>query len=355
MGIGGAEKLLTELLPVQRHQGHEVVVLRLATGEFEFVKRLEKNNIPVISIGKNENDIYNPFLIFKLAKYVNKFDIVHVHLFPCQYWVIFSALYSHSKSILVTTEHSTDNRRRSIPGFKWIDKFIYRHYNKIIAISNKTAETLANYLGSSERICVINNGINLSTIIEANAIKKEDFGCPKLSKILLQVARFSEQKDQETLIRSLKYLPNNYHAVFVGDGTRRVICENIVQNEGVEDRVHFLGMRNDVPSLLKAADVIVMSSHFEGFGLAAVEGMAAKKPVIASDIPGLSEVVKGAGLLFEHSNSKMLSEKIISLFENDSFYNEIANKCFLRAQQYNIQTMAKSYEEIYLSLYNSNR
>lgn len=355
LGIGGAEKLLTELLPIQRQMGHEVVVVRLATGRFEFVERLERSGIVVISIGKNEKDVYNPLFVFKLAKYIKKFDIVHVHLFPCQYWVAFASLLTFSKTVLITTEHNTDNRRRKLFGFKWIDKFVYKRYHKIIAISDKTAEALVNYLGCNDRVCVVENGIDLTRIAKAKIIEKKDLGLKEENKLILQVARFSEQKDQDTLIRSLKFLPSSFHALFVGDGARRSICENLAIRENVKDRVHFLGLRNDVPRIIQSVDVIVMSSHWEGFGLAAVEGMAAGKPVIASDVPGLSEVVKGAGILFEHGNVKMLSEQLNSLLTDSRYYEDIAHKCFFRAKRYNIYTMVEQYEDIYKSVINSRK
>ena len=355
LGVGGAEKLLTELLPIQLKEGHDIVVIRLAGGRFEFVDRLENSGIKVISLGKSEKDIYNPLFIFKLIKYINNFDIIHVHLFPCQYWVVFAALLINSKSVLITTEHSTENRRRKLLGFKWIDKFVYRHYHKIIAISDKTAESLINYLGDEERICVIENGIDITRITKAKAIEKKNLGCTEQDKLILQVARFSEQKDQDTLIRCLKLLPTSYHAVFVGDGTRKIICENLAIQEGVKDRVHFLGERHDVPRILQSADVVVMSSHCEGFGLAAVEGMAAGKPVIASDVPGLSEVVKGAGILFEPGNIRMLSEQINTILMDSNYYEKIAHQCLMRAKKYDIHIMGKRYEEIYQSILNNQK
>ena len=144
-------------------------------------------------------------------------------------------------------------------------------------------------------------------------------------------------------------------AVFVGDGVRRTICENLAVHEGVKDRIHFLGVRDDVPQILQSVDVVVMSSHCEGFGLAAVEGMAAGKPVIASDVPGLSEVVSGAGVLFEQGNVKMLSEQINALLTDSKYYEEIAHKCLLRAERYDIHKMGEQYEEIYRSVINKKK
>ena len=94
------------------------MVFRLTTGEFDVVKRLEKAGIIVVSLDRNENDLYNPLFFVKLSKYIEGYDIVHVHLFPCQYWVVLAAVFTCSEVRLVTTEHNTDNRRRNIRGFK---------------------------------------------------------------------------------------------------------------------------------------------------------------------------------------------------------------------------------------------
>ncbi len=76
-------------------------------------------------------------------------------------------------------------------------------------------------------------------------------------------------------------LPDNYSLCLIGDGVRRPVCEELVKKLNLERRVIFLGLRNDVPRLLKTSDVVVTSSYWEGFGLATVEGMAAGKPVDA--------------------------------------------------------------------------
>ena len=98
-----------------------------------------------------------------------------------------------------------------------------------------------------------------------------------------------------------------------------------------------------------------MSSHWEGFGRAAVEGMAFAKPVIATNVSGFADVVKGAGLLFETGAVGELTKLIIKLAENKSFYDEIAKKCAVRAQQYDIVHMIKKYEDIYLNISNHQK
>ena len=166
----------------------------------------------------------------------------------------------------------------------------------------------------------------------------------------MQIAGFRYQKDQKTVIRSLKLLPEHIHAYFVGDGVFKDECIELAQNIGVSERTHFMGARTDVPELIKAADIVVMSSHWEGFGLAAVEGMAASRPTIASDVDGLREVVKDAGLLFEQGNESDLADKVMKLVDDKQLYEQIAHQCFDRAQKYDISVMVGGYIKVYNEL-----
>lgn len=90
-----------------------------------------------------------------------------------------------------------------------------------------------------------------------------------------------------------------------------------------------------------------MSSHIEGFGLAAVEGMSVGKPFIASDVDGLNDVIRGAGLLFRHGDDKQLAELITPLINDKELYNKAANQCLERAKQYDISKMVDGYMAVY--------
>ena len=118
----------------------------------------------------------------------------------------------------------------------------------------------------------------------------------------------------------------------------------------MQERIFFLGVRTDVPSLLKTADISVVSSHWEGFGLVAVEGMAVGKPLIASDVAGLSNVVKGAGILFEKGNDKELAKIIQELLADDKYYKKVAEAGFERAKQYDINSMVEKQIQLYNEL-----
>ncbi len=90
-----------------------------------------------------------------------------------------------------------------------------------------------------------------------------------------------------------------------------------------------------------------MSSHFEGLSLSSVEGLSVGKPFIASDVDGLREVVKGAGVLFPHEDDKALAEEILKLEASEHYYNQVAQACYKRAQDYDISKMVDAYADVY--------
>ena len=133
----------------------------------------------------------------------------------------------------------------------------------------------------------------------------------------------------------------------VGDGARKNDLETLVSDLGCCGQVKFLGIRSDVPNILKTADVVVMSSHWEGLSLSNIEGMSAGKPFIASDVNGLREVTDGYGILFPHGNSEKLAEVIKDLSEDKAYYEKVAIRCYERAKQFDISETVKRYNKLY--------
>jgi glycosyltransferase involved in cell wall biosynthesis len=282
--------------------------------------------------------------------------VVHVHLFPAQYYVVFANLLNGNKSKLIFTEHSTSNTRMNSFFLKGIDRLTYKGYKKVVAISNDVELIFNKYLNNAKKqIVTIENGVNLSKIHNSVALKKTQlvYSLTEENKLIVQVGGFRIEKDQDTIIKALQFLPNTFHLLFVGEGERKADLEALVNKMGVQDRVHFLGVRKDVFTILKCVDYVVVSSHWEGFGLAAVEGMAASKPVVASNVNGLKEVVGGAGVLFEKENSKQFADIIIKLDTDLAYYNAIAEACKQKAEQFDIAIMVEKHINLYKTVYES--
>lgn len=348
LGTGGAEKLIVETVPQMVEHGLIVDVLLLNGKRTSFYENLEKSKTcNIYSLGKS---FYNPLYIFKIISYLKNYDIVHVHLFPAQYFAIFAKILSWSNVKLVFTEHSTDNKRINNSKLKRIEQWIYSHYHKIVCITDEVKNSLKTKLDlPDDKLIIVNNGINLREIEKSKTIDRNKYGFTATDKILIMVAAFRAEKDQDTVIKAMAKLPSYYKLILVGDGIRRDELQNLVNSLGVEKTVHFLGFQSDVLSLIKMSDVAILSSHWEGFGLAALECMACGIPTIASNVPGLADIVRGGGILFEKTNVAGLQKQILSL-ENDLTYRSTKEKGVLKAKQYDISIMIDKLIDLYYSI-----
>lgn len=353
---GGAEKLIEQSLPIMKNDYDlEVEVLIFTDSKKVFSKGLEDNNIPIIvSPYNNIRSIKNLFFVLQHIK-KNKYDIIHSHLFPCNYILSIVSLFIYkNKPKLITTEHNTHNRRRDKFYFRPIEKLIYSKYDTIISISESAQENLITWLGvkkNKSKFVKIDNGINIQDFKNAHPYSKHELDSryEEKTKLICMVGSFSKQKDQATIIRAMQYLPEDVHLLLVGDGPRKQEHQRLARELQVEERIKFLGIRTDVSRILKTVDIAIISSNWEGFGLVALEGMAAGKPVIASDVPGLAEVVENAGVLFTKGDEKGLSDIITNLFNNNDEYNIVKKKCKKRAEKYSIDRMVEKHINTYNS------
>lgn len=342
--IGGAERLLSDIATIMAQQ-HHIEVLVLQDSDSFLAKKIIESGIKIHSLGLK--NAYNPLAIWKIRHFIKhnpQFDIIHVHLFPSLYWVALSTICIRRH--LIWTEHNTTNKRRSKAWLQPFEKFIYSQYEMIICISTATMQEIKQWTQAKEldhRYCIIENGVDIDAFSKVRKRKLYDY-------TLIQVSRFSPAKDQDTVIRAVKLLPKNVHVLFVGDGERINICKQLSLELGLQDRVHFLGVRQDTAELFACADIAVQSSNWEGFGLVAVEAMATGLPVIASEVDGLKQVTEGAGLLFPRGDERMLAQLIKSLIDDKTLYNKISEKCIKRAKEYDISSMANKYLDIYKSI-----
>lgn len=346
---GGAEKIVVDLSLKLKSRGHEVDVVAFAGGPSIFKQALIDGGCGVIEFSQTDS-VYNFKHVKRLKRLMAHYDIVHTHNTSPQ---LFAAMAKGScKAKLVTTEHSTNNRRRSIWGYRSIDRWMYSRYDKIVCISDIAKEKLLEHIGNNyqQKVLTINNGVDVQRFYladEAPNLRQAD------TFVTVMVAGFREAKDQDTLIRAIASLPNQYKLWLVGDGVRRNDLEAVIASTGVADRVNLLGIRSDVPQVLKAADVVVMSSHWEGLSLSNVEGMSSGRPFIASDVDGLREVTKGYGVLFPHEDAEALAGIIQKLHDDKAYYDEVAEKCHQRAMMFDIEKMVDGYEAVYQELMHS--
>lgn len=339
---GGAETLVVNLIPRFRDLGHEVGLVVFDNEKTKLMERL-KHECPECKIYGLGTSCYNPLYIIKLIGIMKKYDIVHTHNSSPQLFAAITNLFTRKK--LITTEHNTSNRRRYWKWYANIDRWMYNRYNCIICISNQAEENLRNYLKRDKLpIVTIFNGVDVASFHNAKPI--EELKTDKF--VAIMVAGFRKQKDQDTLVKAIAKLPKEkFELWLVGTGERLNDVKNLAKNLNIEDNVKFLGLRTDVARLLHTADVVVMSSHYEGLSLSNIEGMSVDKPFIASDVDGLHEITEGYGILFPHEDSDSLAKIIERLSTDQDDYNQVASSCYARAQQFDITKMVEGYEGVY--------
>jgi len=380
---GGAEKLMVDLLPRLKHiinddyerfasatmmggkyddheryagatmkgaryDNNDVELLVFDGVRTPFYEELEGRGMKIHSLGENCS-VYDPLFVFKLIPFLKRFDIVHTHNTACQMFVAMANVFVGTR--IVTTEHNTSNRRRGKWYWKLMDKWMYKQYSDIICISCQTEANLREHLVNNEALCgkikTIYNGVDVKCFAEAQPLDVDKAG----KNIIVMVAAFRQQKDQDTLIKAIARLPKEkYELWLVGGGNEReALVKELAMTMNVTDRVKFLGIRNDIPSVVKTADVVVLSSHHEGLSLSSIEGMASGKPFIASDVDGLHEIVVGYGVLFPHEDDKALAEAIRNCCEDKEYAAEVGRRCQEKAMQYDISVMAEGYRRVYFS------
>lgn len=356
--VGGAEKLLLELIPFINEQDKNLVIelLVLTKKNDVFSQKMQEKGVTVTFLS-DKLSVRNPLNILKLRKFIvnGQFDIVHAHLFPVQYWVIFALMGVRRKPFLVFTEHSTNNTRRKCLFLRPLESFIYKRYDQIISISGQVEKELLNWLKWDKNkrkkpsFAVISNGVSVEKIINAEPISKSALYETAVSgtRSICMVGRFVPAKDQATLIRACTYLDQNVHLLLVGDGETLSKNKELACELDLSPRIHFLGVRTDIERILKSVDIVVLSSFWEGFGIAAVEGLAAGKPVVVSNVGGLREVVNDDELLFPAGDCKQLSLILIKLLTNKEFYRQKSANSLERSMLFTIQNTASEHTKLY--------
>ena len=342
--FGGAEILLRDLALRYLAQGIEVEIAVLQGLDSPLERQLAAAGVPVRV--SDAGSLYSWRQVPALAKLLPGYDLIHVHLFPAQLWVAMAARLARLRTPLITTEHNTLNERRFKRSFQPVDRWMYRQYRMIACISEATAEAMREWApGTRGRLRVISNGVDVGRFRSAEAANKLDVLGTE-APVIANVGRFEPQKFHSCLLRAMTRVPDA-HLMLVGEGPLRAESEELARTLGIAGRVHFLGRRPDVPQLLRMSDVYTQPSRFEGFGLTALEAMAAGVPVVASTVPGLASVVGNAGVLVPPGNERRLAEELNSVLRTPERRAQLSASGLRRADELTIDHTAREYVALY--------
>ena len=344
--VGGAEKILLELVKNIDKKKFEIKVatimgggeLERAYAEHTEVKIFKKSN----KLGLN--------VLFGLRKLIRQYkpDIIHTHLFSADVWGRIAAMGVVPAKI-ISTEHNMGYEEGR---WKKALKHFLSYFNDVIVA---VSEGVRDYLIIGQRIektrvKVIYNGIDLEKFLfRGTQLARYGEGVLRI----VTIGRLVPAKAQETLIEAMYQLADEYPQAtlqIIGTGPRIQELGDIVKKLHLEKSIEFVGSVANTANYLNKADLFILPSVLEGLGMAAVEAMAIGVPVIATNIPGLNEVVinEETGLLFEPLDSQGLVGQIKRLLKDTKLQERmILNGRDRVEKMFSVEQMIREYEELY--------
>jgi glycosyltransferase involved in cell wall biosynthesis len=316
--VGGAERLLIDLLKSIPRDRYELSVVCLREKGI-FAHELEAAGISVLSIGKRR--AFAPAALLRLYRHLRAWrpDVLNTHLWTADLWARLMGLLAGVRHIVVT-EHNVDVWKS--PLRRLIDRMLFNFTDLAICVGPEVRSFYVDQVGYAAcKTVVIMNGIDVRRYGH-DAVRRETLGAASDDFLFVCAARLHPQKAIQVLIEAVRVLVDqraaSFRVLIVGDGSERPALEAMVRQSGLQERVLFLGTRQDVPQILAAADAFVLPSDYEGTSIAILEAMATALPVVATDV-GANRVVLGdgdAGLVVPVRRPDLLAQGMLALMND---------------------------------------
>jgi len=349
-------------------KGHEVYVI---TKQEEYVSnevnayyvQIPKHIFKIPPVPLPQVSIFNLLAYKKFEEIKHKIkpdliDVQHVHVSPIVHMI-------KEKNNLVLTCHGTEIGRTlglygKVPiglmqSTSAIEKYTFSKLNRIIAVSTRVKREIIDYYNiSREKILLIPNGIDISEFKnkqESNLNLHSKFNA---DYILINVGGYSKIKGIYEVIKALKYIRDlNWIFIVIGGGPRKdlILIKKFLKQYNLDNRVLLLGSlkKELVKNIVQEADVYLHPSLYESFGIAVLEAMALKKPIVAFRINSLKEIVNDAGILVNVGDIFGLANAIRNLLEDSELRKNLALKAYERALKYDWNNIASIYEDFALN------
>ena len=343
---GGAERLVRELTARLPSHGLECRALYFVNPNNVSLSWREK------CIGLKSPRSLRGF--WKLKKAINELvcstndtNVIHAHTTVPLYLVSMLTRQSHEKKIF--TEHNTHNRRRQINLLRPVERHIYSTFDKVVCISKPTQKNLLDWLAISDErnwSIVIPNGSRM--LNWHTRMYPMECGIR-----LVSVGSLTRQKGFDV---GLKAVSKNRHLIskytIVGAGPDEASLRRLVIKLGLQDVVRMVGYQEDVEAFFHDADLGLIPSRWEGFGLAAVEALSTGLPLVATDVPGMGDLLYGcqAVKLVKPDSVVAASNGLVHAIKHLVGREQIAYAARQRAESYTIEQMVSSYAKMYQEL-----
>jgi glycosyltransferase involved in cell wall biosynthesis len=349
---GGAQEHLYGLLSRIDRERYDVSVVSLSAGSG--ARKIARLGIPVRVVEEKDDDR----AVALVAEYIVATcpDVVHNHMYRAEVVGTRAALFAGERlgrrPYIVSTVHSS--RVRSSDDRTAVAA-LTPAMDRLIAVSQSIVRKIADERGDSVPVSLIYNGVDLDRYDhqEPCCTLREEYGMAPDSQIVGVVARLEPEKGHPTLLEAwpavLRSCPDAY-LLIVGEGSQREALERQTKELGIANRVVFTGRRDDIPAVTAALDVAVLPSYREAQGLTILEAMALTRPVVASNVGGIPEMIQDgvSGLLVPPHDPEALAAAIARLLGDHPFADMLARAGHdLVHDRFCIQLMVRAIETIY--------
>jgi L-malate glycosyltransferase len=358
--FGGSGVVATELGKALAKEGHKVhfITYRLPTRLDFFSQNLFYHEVDIKSYPLFEHAPYELALASKMVNVVKyeKLDLLHVH-----YAIPHASAAYMAKQILkeegiyipvVTTLHGTDiTLVGKDPSYEPVVTFSINQSDGVTAVSEDLRKDTFEHFDIKVPIKVIPNFIDLERFKKQ---RKDHFKlaiCPNGEKLMVHTSNFRKVKRVEDVVKVFYEVRNliPVKLLLVGDGPERDKMERLSRELGISDDVRFLGKLEAVEEVLSVADLFVMPSEKESFGLAALEAMACEVPVLSSDAGGIPELnINGStGYVCAIGDIKEMTARALEILDDQNLPG-FKERALARAKEFDVTKILPMYEQFYL-------
>jgi N-acetyl-alpha-D-glucosaminyl L-malate synthase BshA len=362
--FGGSGIVATELGVKLAAKGHEIHFI-----SYESPMRLNKfmdniyfHEVEIPHYPLFEHNLYTLALAGKIIDVVKyeKLDIIHAHyaIPHAISGLLTKNILKDTKLKLVTTLHGTDITLVGLePAYHPLIKYSLDQSDAVTSVSQYLRTNTEQHFNPEKKIHVIYNFIDLEEYKRNPCSNIKHIIAPNGEKILIHISNFRPVKRVQDTVRILaeviKTIPTKL--ILIGDGPERSEAEKLSRELGVAEHVKFLGKQHALVDLLSAADIFLLPSQSESFGLSALEAMSCGTPVVASNIGGIPEVVihGEAGYVAEFGDIGRMAKYVVNLLTNDkkwALFSENARK--IAEEKFDSNIIIPKYEKLYEDLLN---
>ena len=356
LSMGGAERVVADLADSLVKSGCEVRLVYMKEPR-QVLPRSPEVELQCLDVD-SAADLPGGYLRFRRILREFAPDIVHSHMFHATMLARLSRLTTRIPCVISTMHTAYDGGR--------LRALAYRATDWLADIStNVSCEAVEKFVANGavrpDRMIAIHNGISTEQFRpspEARARVRAHFGVAPGCRLFFAAGRLGWSKDYPNMFRALARLPADldYRLLIAGDGDLRPMLEKMVADLGLASRVTFLGIRHDIADLMAAADVYVLSSVGEGFGLVVAEAISCEGVVVATDSGGVREVLGDQGFLVPSQDPEALAAailKAVSLPREQAL--ELGRQARRRViDTYSFERAVEKWRELYASLVAGN-